>query len=185
MQRKYYPIDVSSFFNHKMMYASENLTQGFDPNIGVMGIVVNDKKYNFIDKMMYLNGIRFKLYGNQAEQDNFICNGQVITVPPRNKYKKLAIMGFNEFFSYKTVFQVVSNNTIYDHTVMFYHFNENIEALYDNEKTESSCEILRSKSNTWQKVKCFCDIVEIEADIDKIICPVNIETHIVAITAIA
>lgn len=167
-----------------MMADTNQLMSNTDGTVGVMYSAITDERFHFEMKEMYLHGIRFQIYGNQSVYDNFICNGQEILLPKDNSFKKLAIVGFNEFYSYKSSIKAVSGDVVTECPVMFYHMNENIIGLFKNERSEESFKVLSGKFGAWQKLNYFCDLVEIPEHVEKIICPENIESHIAAITAI-
>lgn len=184
MRKKYYPVDISKLLSHKMICKNvEELMSDID-NIGVMGVAIIDERCHFKHVEKYLKGIRYSLYGSESEFDNFICDGQVLLLGEKRYYKQLAILGYNEFFSFKTEVQAGCDDDIQGYDAHFYHMTENLSALFKNEVSENSFKASTFHTNMWQSVNYFCDVIDINREIDRIVFPVNIETHIAAITLI-
>jgi len=109
--KKYYTIDISNYFNHKMMFDPGKEIDICDDKEGVMGIGVFDKRFQFEQADKIIKGIRYKLNGSKSRYDNLISNRQEIDINIKTKkIKEISILGFNEFGSYRDDIILVSGN---------------------------------------------------------------------------
>jgi hypothetical protein len=183
--KKYYTIDISNYFNHKMMFDPGKEIDICDDKEGVMGIGVFDKRLQFEQADKIIKGIRYKLNGSKSRYDNLISNRQEIDINIKTKkIKEISILGFNEFGSYRDDIILVSGNERIKKSILFYQLSENIESLYECDKSDRCNIAFSAKSNGFAKIHYYYTIVHVDSHLDRIILPNNIEMHIAAITAV-
>jgi len=179
--KKYYPLDLEGYLDHKMLVSDPGAISG---DCGVMGFAGCDKRFAGGRKDRYIKKIRFSMYGAEDRYDNVVCRGQKIEFE-RNTFSRIAIIGFSEIGSYcETVRCLEPEGKYKDISVHFYHMFENLEMLYELDYCESCDVAYELKTNSYGMINYFISEADVDGELTGIVLPDNDEIHISAITLI-
>lgn len=180
---KFCPINLSLYFNHKLIYKENPKVKG-DEILGLDGRYILSNDFD-VDEHPVVDGVDFLF--NYGRYDNVSCDSQRIKI--ESNAEKLHIIGFAYWGSVNEYLKIIFDDLTYENVkVPFLDWSHNSAKTYWSDFWNIR------KFSTWKTVKtsgtekCLVNFHHIVCElknrkrIKEIILPNNILTHIFAIT---